>query len=121
MRLTSPYRQRLDRVIGYYPPILTARAKKALLSGLLSMPVAASAMVLANIIPWLSFVISPGSIIAQLFSGSQWCGGLIDCLVQSMAAFGRELSITLLVNAVFYGFVIFRVTTMLSSPSGGER
>jgi hypothetical protein len=108
-------------VIGYYPPILTARAKKVLLSGLLSMPVAASALVLANIIPWLRFVISPGSIIGQLFSGSQSCGGLVDCLAQSMAAFGTELSITLLVNAVFYGLVIFRVTTMLSFPSKGAR
>ena len=118
--MTTPHRQRMERVIGNRPPVLGATSKRAIASALLSIPAALLAFTIADKAPvpdWLRLLISPGVLVGFRFAQPQPCGGPLDCLVQVMGTYAKGAEMACVINAILYGLLIFGVATMLSASS----
>jgi len=64
---------------------------------------------------WIAFLISPGSSLGHLLSPGLPCGGLLDCVFQTVHAAGRAMEIALVLNAIYYGMLIFCAAAVRSA------
>ena len=107
---SAPYRQRISRAIGHYPPLLGTLQKRIILSICLAVPAAAFCFAICDnpFVPdGIRYVICPGWWFGLHLTTPQACGGFFDCLGEVGRAIGQMFEITVMVNPVVFSIVLF--------------
>lgn len=109
---------RMSRVTGYETPRIGPRGKRVIVSATLSVPLAIVAMVVCDgalLSDTLCYVFSPGSMLALRFVGIRAGHKGVETFLDILGTLGLVLSLSLVMNAIFYGLLIFGLVTIVSA------
>ena len=116
--------QRVTRVLGYQPLRLSSGVKRAAWSAILAVPSAMTATGISDsklVSNGFRYVFSPGIMLAIRFVRVEPSHRGLGVFLDVMNWYGRTMSFALMVNAIFYGFLIFGIMTTISGAKAGAR
>jgi len=114
---------RLCRVTGYEPLRIGLGAKRGIASAFLSVPTALIATAMADsVFPFdaFRFVFSPGTMFALRFVKVEASHRGLGSFLDALGGVGKVMEVAFVVNAIFYGLLIFGFMTMGSRQNSGS-
>jgi hypothetical protein len=109
---------RISRVTGYKPLTIGQKGKRGIASSILSVPLAIVAMVVCDgalLSDTFCYVVSPGSMFALRFVGIRADNRGFEAFLDILGTWGLVLSLSFVINAIFYALLIFGLMTIVSA------
>ena len=117
-------RQRLSRVLGYQPIRINAGLKRAIWSSILAVLCGLIATGVSDstaVSNGFRYVFSPGTMLAIRLVRVEPSHRGLGVFIDALNWYGRTMSFALLVNAIFYGLLIFGIVTTISATNAKTR